>query len=440
MTFEELEKEFAALSSPGIVPGLDRLFVLLPLLGNPQNAFPAVHVVGTNGKGSTCASLVSILKEAGYKTAVYTSPHLVSFSERLEIDGRRPAAEEWHNAAAEIKNALAKCSELADNRPTYFELITAAAFMLIAGNSVDIAVIEAGLGGRLDATNTLGNVALTLITPIGMDHMDYLGEDLLSIAGEKFAVIRGGVPAIFSCGEPELEEKFMRVAAEKKTDALLLRNICDVSDAVLSFSGTDFNLNYFGRKLRLNTPLIGRFQAGNAALAVCGACLLSGKYSPAAPPGFSNITDETIRAGIRKTIWPGRLEPAAQSPLLLLDGAHNPHAMSRLVETLSALAPGKPINIVLAMMKDKDVRGVLRLLKPLRPVVYCTQVPDMERSMTSGELRRLADGLSLETAGEYGCPAAAARGARMTGVTTVCCGSLYLVGYLKERLNDISGV
>lgn len=440
ITFTELEKEFTALSSPGIIPGLDRIFMLLSQLGNPQDVFLSVHVVGTNGKGSTCAALASILGTSRLKVAVYTSPHLVSFGERLIIFGEQVSPERWKMAVGKVKTALTECEELKSNPPTYFELITAAAFIIIAGEGVDIAIIEAGLGGRLDATNTLGNVALTLVTPIGMDHMNYLGDDLLSIAREKFAVLRGDAPAIFSWSDPELEEEFCVTARKKGTAAFLLRDICAVYRVKTSLAGTDFYFdNYSGQEL--HTPLIGFYQAENAALAVCAAHILSGNFAPqCVKKRFSGITDTTIKIGIGNTFWPGRLEVVAESPPTILDGAHNPHAVNRLIETLAVITEPGTINIVLAIMKDKDASAILKLLKRLEPHVYCTQVPDVERSMPASELYSLARENGLINVGEYACPLEALKASRLSGRTIVCCGSLYLVGYLKGHLDEISRV
>lgn len=428
--FIDIENELTGLSSPGIVPGLERLLVLLPCLGNPQSSFPAVHVVGTNGKGSTCATLAAILMESGYKVALYTSPHLVSFGERLRINGTDVPADKWYGVVEKIKTALGSCPGLKNNSPTYFELTTAAAFMIIAEERVDVAIIEAGLGGQYDATNTLEKIILTLIAPIGMDHMEYLGDDLYSIAREKFAVMREGVPAIFSSGG-ELEAEFREKAPERGAPGFLLRDICAAADIKTSLSGTDFVLDR-NMPLRLHTPLTGIFQADNAALAVCGAYILAEKYS--------NITDETIIAGVAKTSWPGRFEIIGQNPTTIVDGAHNPHAMKRLAETLLSITERGSLNIVLAMMKDKDVRGVLALLRPLEAVIYCTQVPCAPRSMEAAELHALAKEQGLISACFCAYPLDALKAARMTGRTTICCGSLFLAGYLKGHINELSGV
>lgn len=434
--FCNIERELTELASPGIVPGLVRLLSLLPALGNPQDTFPSVHVVGTNGKGSTCAALAAIFAEAGYKVAVYTSPHLLSFGERLRVNGEEVSPHKWLEAIERMKTALDECPELTDNKPTYFELVTAAAFLIIAEEGVDIAIIEAGLGGRYDATNMLGNVVLTIITPIGADHEEYLGKDIHSIASEKFAVMRPNTPAIFSSDDRELEAAFFETARAHGAAGRLLRECCTISDVKTALSGTDFIYsNYFDEKgaaLDLHTPLIGFHQAENAALAVNGAYLLAAKYP--------RVTDEIIAAGVAKTTWPGRLEIILRNPLVIVDGAHNPHAMKRLVETLSANVGRGALNIVLAIMKDKDAAGTLALLAALEPVLFCTQVPGMSRTMASSELLELAKEAGITTAEAYEDPLDALKASAVAGSTTICCGSLFLVGYVKGHIDEITWI
>lgn len=432
--FDLIESAFTELASQGIVPGLGRLLNLLPLLDDPQKACPAVHVVGTNGKGSTCATLTSIMRAAGFKTALYTSPHLVSFGERLLINGEQVKVEKWQEALEKIETALKKLPDAAGSRPTYFELITAAAFIILAAEKPDLAVIEAGLGGRLDATNTLGDVLLTLAAPIGMDHTEYLGEDLRTVAAEKFAVVRKDVPAIFAGGGARLEQQFLDTSAERGALGRLLRDAVQVVEAETSFSGTDFAVKYAENTLKLHTPLIGLYQAENAALAIAGALLLLER--PQFAERLTQDIKSSLQSGVAETSWEGRIEMVAGDPITVLDGAHNPHAMDRLVETLAKLAPG-PLNIVLALMRDKDADGLLRRLKPLEPVVYCTQVPGMERCRSARSLHVLAARTGLELAGEFSDPIDAARAARASGRTTVCCGSLFLVGYLKEKKDEL---
>lgn len=268
-----------------------------------------------------------------------------------------------------------------------------------------------------------------------MDHMDYLGSNLLSIAREKFAVLRAGTTAIFTGGSPELEIEFRKVALQRGANAFLLREKCSFSKVATSLNGTDFIFWYDSGEFKLHTPLPGYFQAENAALAVCAAYQLRGGDA-----SLGKISDDAVSRGISKTDWPGRFEIIAKAPLTILDGAHNPHAVARLSETLGDLTARGSLNIVLALMRDKDAEEVLLLFKPLEPAIYCTQVPRLERSMTAAELSGLARKAGFTPVGEYELPLDAVKASRATGRTTVCCGSLYLVGYLKGMTNELCGI
>lgn len=427
--FLDLEKKLTNLASPGIVPGLARLSRLLAHAGNPQAQFPAVHVVGTNGKGSTASSITSILNSAKYKTALYTSPHLVSFGERLLISGEEVSAAKW-SYYAEIAEHIVKGDPYFDgNSPTYFELITAIAFMIIASERVDIAVVEAGLGGRLDATNILKNVLLTVAAPIGLDHTEFLGPTIQDIALEKFAVMRCGAHAVFAGGESATDALFLTTAEKKGSHGHIVNREYKCSDIKVSSSGTDFHLESKDICADFYTPLIGIHQAENALLAIAGALCLK--------ESFPNISAESIHAGIMNTKWPGRLEVISGDPVLILDGAHNPHAMNRLVETLMQIVPTGKLNVVLAMMKDKDVSSVLHLLAKANPYVICTEIPGMERSMRACELEKLSRAVGLNVLESVQDPLEAVNKSISTGKTTVCCGSLYLVGYLKSGITGI---
>lgn len=426
--FEEVERDLQSLASSGIRPGLARLARLLSLLGNPERSFPAVHVVGTNGKGSTAAAMASILRESGYRTALYTSPHLVSFKERLEINGGYAAPQKWYDAAARIKKIMNECVFFVEDKPTLFELITAAAFMIIAEEDTDIAVVEAGLGGRLDATNILKNVVLTLITPIGMDHMEYLGGTIRSIAYEKFSVMRKNTPALFADKDAELGGYFMEMASKARACGHLMSDMCLISNVTTSLDGTVFSLQTQDGERCYTTPLTGLYQAENAALAIMGAQMIK--------DGFGKISETAISEGIKKTSWRGRLEKIADNPVILVDGAHNSHAMKRLVETLVRINGNNSLSIVLAMMQDKDVKAALEILSPLDPLVYCTQVPLMERSMRAGDLCMLARECKLRTAGAWDDPVDALNAASQSASMVVCCGSLYLVGYIKAKTDE----
>lgn len=426
--FELVESKLAQLASPGIRPGLARLARLLREAGSPQGKFPIVHIVGTNGKGSTAAGIYSVLRASGYKVALYTSPHLVDFSERLVIDGERAAAREWLDAASELEDIVRGTDYFKDNHPTYFEFITAAVIMILARRQPDAAVFEAGMGGRLDASNILTDVALSVVVPIGMDHTDFLGDTLEKIAAEKFAVMRKGTPALFF-GDERLDGQFIDAAARCGAEPHIFRGEYKITERAYSLDGTRFTLSDASGSREYFTPLVGSFQADNAAMAVAASRLLSKR--------FPRVCEETIKRGIAETQWQGRMEIVRRSPLVIVDGGHNPHAMKRLSETLAGIFHEGGLSIVLAMMKDKDISGALSLLAPLGAEIYCTEVPGLERSLSAEGMRETAERAGLSVAGTYGDPLDAIRAASGKGLPVVCCGSLFLVGYVKAHLDEL---
>ena len=426
--FELVESKLAQLASPGIRPGLARLARLLREAGSPQGKFPIVHIVGTDGKGSTAAGIYSVLRASGYKAALYTSPHLVDFSERLVIDGERAAAREWLDAASELEDIVRGTDYFKDNHPTYFEFITAAAIMILARRQPDAAVFEAGMGGRLDASNILSDVALSVVVPIGMDHTDFLGDTLEKIAAEKFAVMRKGTPALFF-GDERLDGQFLDAAARCGAEPHIFRGEYKITERAYSLDGTRFTLSDASGSREYFTPLVGSFQADNAAMAVAASRLLSKR--------FPRVCEETIKRGIAETQWQGRMEIVRRSPLVIVDGGHNPHAMKRLSETLAGIFHEGGLSIVLAMMKDKDISGALSLLAPLGAEIYCTEVPGLERSLSAEGMRETAERAGLSVAGTYGDPLDAIRAASGKGLPVVCCGSLFLVGYVKAHLDEL---
>ena len=431
--FKEIEKKLQLLASPGIRPGLARLSHLLLLLGNPERKFKAVHVVGTNGKGSTAATLSSIMKGSGYKTALYTSPHLISFGERLTIDGAEALPEMWGKTLEIIEKEIRSSDRLKSDPPTYFELITAAAFMIIAEEDVDIAVVEAGLGGRLDATNILSDVILTLITPIGIDHSEYLGNSLASVAKEKFAVMRPGIPAIFSGGDEDIETTFFDTALKKGTPAQVLRRLCSFGTVQVSFKGTDFYVQSECLCADYHTPLIGTHQTENAALALAGACALRSSSCT----GFEKISFPTLYNGVVSVKWPGRFEILKkEKPLLIIDGAHNPHALKRLAENTNILYENGAFNLVLAMMKDKDISESLDFIKKMGAPLYCTQIPGMDRCLPAKDLLAMAEQKNIKCAGKWEYPMTAVKESLASGNDTLCCGSLFLSGFVKEHFDE----
>ena len=430
-SFGELEAFLGSLSSAGIRPGLDRIGALLHRLGNPENRFPSVHIVGTNGKGSTAAFTERILRESGYRTALYTSPHLESPSERLLLDGVPLPLGKWYSASLTVAGAMKEDPLLRNDPPSFFETVTAVAFLLCAEEGVDIAVVEAGLGGRLDATNLLGRVVLTLVASISMDHTEFLGNTLESIAGEKFAVMRKGTPAFFSGSPTSLVPLFLRRASEIGAEAHVSASECSVSGLQLSEDGISYLFRSKDTAIPIQTSLPGIYQAENSSLAAAGALRLS--------ESFPGITPETIRCGILRAKWPGRFEVLRKEPPMVLDGGHNPDGIRRLAETLSLMWKGKRTGIVYAAMKDKDYRQCLSLLKAPGRRLFCTCVPGMLRSASPEEIAEaaLSVGWSREETRSFSDPLEAAAAAERETEAVIFCGSLYFIGFLRGPLTAV---
>ncbi len=425
-TYEELEQKMLRLASPGIRPGLERVSRLLDLLDNPEGSFPSVHIVGTNGKGSVSAFVSSILRESGYRVATYTSPHLESPSERLVINGSPLSVARWDDAIRRVSEVLRADSVLQNDPPSFFEVVTAVSFLLISEDNVDIAVIEAGLGGRLDATNRLANVVLTLVVSISMDHIDFLGDSIEKIADEKFAVMRPATPCIFLGDPTSLIPRFLEVAFEKNAIPHVLRDIVEISNPEVTLDGSSFSLKSTVSDVSadISTPLLGTYQLRNGALSAAACIELRGR--------FPLITKESILAGFQKAQWPGRLERFGRWPVLLLDGAHNPGGMAQLVESIKILLPEKTISVLFAAMRDKDYSENLRILSEIRPRLFCTTVPGMERAENPGILAAAAQEFNWkEHPIAYDNPEIAFRYILDHSEYTLCCGSLYFIGYIR---------
>ena len=341
---------------------LDRMDQALSLFGHPERQFPALHIAGTNGKGSTAAMLHRILTLAGYRTGLYTSPHLVSFTERIRVCDQEISPDEVVALAREINERITR----AGTPLTFFEIVTVMAFVYFARLGIDIGVIEVGLGGRLDATNLVQPI-VTLITTIAKDHEAYLGMDLLSIGSEKAGIIKTGVPGI--CGS---------LPADVNT---LIEQIAEQKDSPQYFLGVDFEIflknegyfDYKGIKRNLTditVALRGRHQRANAALAVAALELASESFP---------VADEAIRQGLMSVTWPGRFEILREHPWIILDGAHNGEGVNALAAALKEFTRGRKVKLLFAAMEDKDWRSMLSILLPVVDELILTKV-HMERS------------------------------------------------------------
>jgi len=341
---------------------LDRMERALELFDQPHQAFPSIHIAGTNGKGSTAAILHRILSDAGYRTALYTSPHLVSFTERIRINDEEIAAEDVVAIADEIWQETAALElEL-----TFFEFITVMAFVHLARRRVDIAVLEVGLGGRLDATNVVTPL-VSVITTVAKDHEAYLGPDELSIAREKGGIIKPGIPLVCGKVSTEVAELLDEIARQAHSPSYALGREFSFflkPDGLFDYRG--IKRHFFNFELGLP----GRHQRANAAVALAALELVSERFP---------VAEGTLREGLRRVRWPGRLEVMRERPTVILDGAHNPEGIAALVEELTDLRQGRRIKLLFATMADKEWGLMLRELAKAVNEITFSKV-NMERS------------------------------------------------------------
>ena len=348
--------------------GLERIRAVLAALGNPEKAYRVIHVAGTNGKGSTCAMIAAGLRAAGVRTGLFTSPHLVEPTERIQIDGI-PVTEGQFSRAFEVVHQAAEklfTNHDIDAHPSYFETVAAMAFWLFRELSVQTAVVEVGLGGRLDATNVV-EPALTVITPIDLDHQVFLGDSIEAIAGEKAGILKRGVPAVFARQRPEAEAVLEARAAELSIPVRRAAEF-EIRDLEIDARGSRFS--------GIECPLAGEHQVDNAVTAALALETLG------VPP-----------QGIAETRWPGRLEHISPNPDIVLDGAHNPAGARALARYLEQYYPDRKPDrrrwIIFGAMRDKAVAEMGAILFPLADELILTAA-DSPRSMTPEELAALA--------------------------------------------------
>ncbi len=390
---------------------------LLDALGNPHRAYPVFHVAGTNGKGSTIATLDALLRNAGLRVARYTSPHLVDFSERFVIDGR-PIERQAITAWLTVNEPL-----LSELGATFFEATTAMALSHFAGAEVDVAVIEVGLGGRLDATNVVQPLAAS-VTQIGFDHMEYLGQSLPEIAREKAGVFKPGVAAIVGETRPDVRDILLEQAeAAGASPILVTGRDWQVADVSLTATGTSFSLGVGGHWRRLTTPLIGTFQAHNAAVALATLDGAGGRWRAIAQDADAGLSQ--VRLAGRFHQW-GRW---------LFDVAHNADGAATVVANLRALGLPHPVTAVVTVLRDKDWRGILQAVATVADRIYLTAAPTAPASrawsLDEVEAWTRSQALPAERVDDFDT---ALRRAGETGETVLVTGSFHTVGDAMERL------
>ncbi len=414
LTYEELVRELFPRLTGGIRWGTEKTARLLAAVGDPHRSFHSIHVGGTNGKGSVSATLASVFLASGHRTGLYTSPHLCTFRERIQVQGQ-PLSEAALVDAARRLWPIVRAEE-----PSFFEATTAIAFLAFAEAGVELAAIEVGLGGRLDATNVI-EPDVTVLTNVARDHAEYLGETIEAIAGEKAGIIKAGVPTITAETDPGVLSIFRGRAGDVAAPLYVLEP--DVAtDVRFDVEGTRLRLHTreWGL-LELHTPLIGAHQARNAALAVRALELLPPRLRP---------DREAVLQGVRTVRWPGRLDwRRIGDETWIFDAAHNPAGVQALVRAVRALRPPRPIVAVVGILSDKDWAAMLAPLEGWVDTLVLTvppTAPEHRRWDPHAASARLAPGCSF-VAQDFGGALAIAR-ARANGGSVVVTGSFHTVG------------
>ena len=406
---------------------LDRIRTLLASLGNPQQRFRSIHVAGTNGKGSTCAMIESGLRAAGIRTGLFTSPHLIEPTERIRVAGSAVTREEFAAAFGSVHEAAENlmARDALDMHPTYFETVTAMAFLVFEEMGVETAVIEVGLGGRLDATNVIAP-ELTVIAPVDFDHESFLGKSLGAIASEKAGILKRGAPAVFSAQRPEVEavlDERARAAAVEVTKSRAWK----AQNVKLHARGSSFvaaRLRAVGMEnllVPIECPLAGEHQIENALVSIIALYRLG-------------VPVESIRNGIAAAKWPGRLERICEQPEIVLDGAHNPAGARALAAYIERFYAGRGVCLIYGAMQDKAVAEMTAILFPLAAEVIVTR-PNQSRAVAPETIAGMVDHPRVRVAPDLAGALGMARRIASNPAIFIT-GSLFLVGQARAALQS----
>ena len=423
---------------------------LLQPMNHPERRFPSVLIAGTNGKGSTAATLASILRASGLKTGLYTSPHLVRINERIRVNGKEISDHEFASLHAEVDRVAERLVERAElpSHPSFFEMMTAIAFEHLARECVDLAVLEVGMGGRLDATNVV-EPRISVIADIALDHQKFLGHTLGEIAREKVGIIRPGGIAVALPQQPEANDVIGNTILELGARAVnAVPYVPPLASTGYRVSSTEKNqepfaakvvkkfiyrypLEVLGEQILVETPLVGRYQLRNVALAIAAAVELEEQ-------GFTGITAKSIERGIRETRWPGRFQviaPRPGWPEIVIDAAHNPAGAWALRSTLSERYEDRPLIFVFGAMRDKAISEITEILFPLAERVIATR-PENPRAASPEEIQQAAlrTGTEIEAIEDVGAALERARCLAKADTIIVVAGSIYLAGEVMRSM------
>lgn len=404
-------------------PGLERVQKLCAAVGNPQDKLRFIHVAGTNGKGSFCAMTDSILRKAGYRVGLFTSPYIVEFNERMRIDGQNISDVEL----CELVEYIKPFADKMEDKPTEFELITVIAFLCFARHDCDVVVLECGLGGRLDATNVINTAILSVITGIALDHTSILGDTVEKIAAEKAGIIKSNTPLLW-CGEDTSAE---RVIEEKAREMGASMHRVEREGLCVNKMTLSSTLMNYGELKNIELSLLGDYQPYNATNVLCAVKLLCDL-------GY-NISESAIRQGLKDVKWPARFEVIRKAPTVIADGGHNPEGIDGAVRSVKKYFGDEKVAIVTGVMADKDYNYMASRIAEVADRVFCIR-PDNPRALTAEEYARVFENLgvwsvacesvasAVEQAMEY---------AKGKDIAVISLGSLYMYGEVADAVNKM---
>ncbi len=422
MTVEQAIEYIHSVFWKGSIPGLGRTQTLLKLIGNPEKKLKFVHIAGTNGKGSTAAMTASILRKAGFKTGLYTSPYIYRFNERMQIDGEQiPDAE-----LAEITEWIKPFADSMEESPTEFELVSCIAFEYFMRNGCDIVVLEVGMGGAMDSTNVIEVPEVAVITNIGLDHTDYLGSTVEEIALTKAGIFKEGGSAVVYRSTEGVEKVFEQVCAQRN---MTLKK-ADFDGLKLHTCGLEGQVFDCGERKNLELPLLGDHQLHNAAVVLSVADTLIEK-------GWK-ITEQNIRDGLKDVSWPGRFDIVWRDPLFIIDGGHNPQCIEALVKNIQDYLKDRKVIALTGVLADKDYADMYKPVMPLVQEFVCITPPNPRKLDAPLLAKYLQEAGAKATACDTveGGVRMAMEKAGSDGVV-LCFGSLYTIGDIRNSLYSI---
>ncbi len=431
MNYQESLKYIEETHKFGVRLGLDNITKLLELLGNPQDKLNIIHVAGTNGKGSTCSFVTSMLKESGYKVGLYTSPFLETFTERIRINGENIPEEDVARIVTLIKEKIDQMVCEGYSYPTEFEIVTAMGFYYYCEQAVDFVALEVGLGGRYDATNIIKASEVSVITSISLDHVGILGDTVEKIAYEKGGIIKENGVAIVYDQSDEVKDVIKDICKEKNARYIEVK-FDDIEVKQSDIYSQTYDCTIMGDKYEdLEIKLIGDHQINNSMLALSVIKFLEQSKN-------LNISEESIRAGLINTKWPGRIEKIMERPIFIIDGAHNEDGARSLAKAIKKNFNGKKATLLIGMLEDKDIEGVLEILMPHFDKVITT-TPDNPRAISCEVLKekisKYVDDIvakpSIEEAVNYTLKNASEED------IIISAGSLYMIGTVRTLVNNI---